>query len=774
MKQIISWLLCLFCIISCTDDDESNSSIQIPKNDRQQTIFADATSLSHSLAFTTTAAWSSRVEYVADESDVPNPYNLSNRWVNLGRTQGGAGQHVLDISFKKNYSGKDREAKVFIECEGARAIILIKQLAIEADGSLPSALTRDGKEPYVICNLRYLPSYVENKEFHLHIQTNLRNPRVEETDSIKEEYEKVGIENIPAFFRGYNDTYNGVDVCLNVLKNTQGVERKYALQVIDEEGNIYGVINLTQPKGPHTKVVDIEQVPGCATLHCVANDSTRGVSYFINERKLSTTEIEENFSKLRGYMDVDFEGPQALPRNFKIFFSGLNPNTVYYVYIRSNKVYSEYSRPYDVDMVQPVEMKENSREADLVLTVSANPANGFDVYLPLEVQVKGTVDWGDGTIEEVDDFCPLVHHRYDVSKPTLFDVRFNGVAKGISYTYQMGEAALENTLVTIKQWGFTNTRSIDFNGCSSLDSIATDSIGAFRHLERIRLSGTNIEEIPEGFFDYAVNVNDFSGVFSSCKKLKRIPNKLFRNPTAQDFSYIFSLCESLERIPEDLFAKVPSLYNVQYAFAGCVSLTSIPEDLFANCPLIPNFSRTFAHCTSLKSIPEGLFRNNRKVTSFGDFDRESGGRWTNTNGTFHECTALTAIPENLFANNTEVRYMSGVFANCKSLTTVPAGLLKSMASLESVEAMFAYCYSLQTVPVSLFDNNRRIYNFEDTFSNCVNWEGESPYTISDGVKYHLYERDQNSNEFVKPRRGYKCFRYCEKLTDYKEMPNEWR
>lgn len=40
---------------------------------------------------------------------------------------------------------------------------------------------------------------------------------------------------------------------------------------------------------------------------------------------------------------------------------------------------------------------------DLVLEVSANRANDFKVYLPFcDDYLKGTVDWGDGTVEKVE------------------------------------------------------------------------------------------------------------------------------------------------------------------------------------------------------------------------------------------------------------------------------------------------------------------------------------------------------------------------------------
>lgn len=63
---------------------------------------------------------------------------------------------------------------------------------------------------------------------------------------------------------------------------------------------------------------------------------------------------------------------------------------------------------------------------DLVLEVSANRANDFKVYLPFcDDYLKGTVDWGDGTVEKVEGWNMYgVSHQYETNVATTYEVRF--------------------------------------------------------------------------------------------------------------------------------------------------------------------------------------------------------------------------------------------------------------------------------------------------------------------------------------------------------------
>jgi hypothetical protein len=200
-----------------------------------------------------------------------------------------------------------------------------------------------------------------------------------------------------------------------------------------------------------------------------------------------------------------------------------------------------------------------------------------------------------------------------------------------------------------------------------------------------------------------------------------------------DFSDAFKSCTSLQSIPANLFANNRKVTDFFATFFGCKALTAIPENLFANCPEVTDIRSTFYGCAKLKSIPEQLFAHNPNVTSFSY--------------TFDGCEALTAIPENLFAKNPNVTNFYGTFSGCSSLTSIPTGL---------------------------FDNNRKVTNFFNTFLNCWNLTGESPYTMIDDQKVHLYERANYPKHFTTPTDFKYTFSSCTGLTDYAQIPSDWK
>ena len=226
------------------------------------------------------------------------------------------------------------------------------------------------------------------------------------------------------------------------------------------------------------------------------------------------------------------------------------------------------------------------------------------------------------------------------------------------------------------------------------------------------------------------------------------------------FTNAFWGCLALESIPENLFANYPNVTNFQETFYSCWALTSIPENLFANCPNVTNFKKTFEGCKALQSIPTSLFDNNRKVTSFGY--------------TFSACKALTSIPENLFANNPEVTEFYGIFSYCSALESIPENLFANCPKVTDFEQTFYGCKALTSIPIGLFANNRKVTTFSSTFQDCTGLTGESPYTMIDDQKVHLYERKNYPEHFTTPTSTYHAFGNCTGLTDFAQIPSDWK
>lgn len=87
---------------------------------------------------------------------------------------------------------------------------------------------------------------------------------------------------------------------------------------------------------------------------------------------------------------------------------------------------------------------------------------------------------------------------------------------------------------------------------------------------------------------------------------------------------------------------------------------------------------------------------------------------------------------------------------------------------------FSGCSALKSIPEKLFANNTKVTNFSYTFKNCSALIGESPYTMIDGQKVHLYERVNYPEHFTTPTSTYHAFGNCTGLTDYAQIPTNWK
>ena len=368
-----------------------------------------------------------------------------------------------------------------------------------------------------------------------------------------------------------------------------------------------------------------------------------------------------------------------------------------------------------------IEIIQNSQTSDelknMVFEVLANPANDYTVALPLyeneydrDDQLDCYVDWGDGTKDYVTDKYPF--HTYDgLTEPKRFVVTISGKVPAL---YAFGLTSAEKSSIkAVKQWGITGLKSMEraFEGCLNLESVAADNTMAFKDVEY--------------------------------------------------FSFSFSDCINLtsEGLSADLFKHAVKGIYFRSVFKNCSSLTTIPESLFNNSIKAKDFSDAF-RSTAISSIPENLFANCHDIEYFSN--------------TFGECESLIVIPENLFTYCEKVKDFEGVFYSCIGLKSIPVKLFANCPNVENFGTAFARCENLQTIPVNIFDNNKKVIDFGHVFRGCGNIEGESPYTFVDGEKVHLYERMNYRDYFVTPTSFNAAFSSCLKLSDYSNIPENWK
>lgn len=580
-----------------------------------------------------------------------------------------------------------------------------------------------------------------------------------------------------------------LEVTRNILQHNtetgvdEALSRQGSINVVSG-GKTLATLNIVQEAPPYCKLNgNIQSTFSRLSFPFTASESTAKVYYYLSDKALPRSEAS-------GILYDRWEREELVlsegQTEFTLDFNGLLVNTPYYLYVRP---VSEYGSTLETNYFSEytASTAAGQSEQDLVLLVSANPANNFTVYIPLHSDyTTGTLDWGDGTVETVADGFHNIQHKYDVTTATEFEVRFSGKMTNMSLSAP-GTApisAMENTLLGILQWGYTGLEEIDLGSFTSLSYVAPDTQGAFRNMKHFGVepyggsfTGTSITEIPEGFFDYAVNATSFDFTFGECSKLASLPKGLFKNCTkAKSFQRTFISCTSLTELPADLFSNCSEVTTFETTFNGCSGLKEIPAGLFDACTKVVNFEGTFGNCTSLTSIPAGLFIHNKQVNYIGTCARRnsSGGYLNGGRGLFQGCTNLKEIPAGLFASFKKLEDASFAFTSCRGLKTLPADLFSVCTSLEYLESTFEYCSSLQSLPVSLFDNNRQLRIVGSLFEGCSALSGESPYTtIGNGTKVHLYERSNYNTEFVAPDNYVWCFRHCTGLSDYDAIPNHW-
>lgn len=381
---------------------------------------------------------------------------------------------------------------------------------------------------------------------------------------------------------------------------------------------------------------------------------------------------------------------------------------------------------------------------------------GTEVQLPLGGTVDCTIDWGDGSVEEVAVAAPS--HIFD--SPGDYVVCVKGTVTALSSQNIDKEKC--RLLTGIRQWGATGLTDMSyaFCYCSNLDSLPGDTLGAFSEVTTFQyafyycgtasyISGSTIWDpetaaglatVSPDLLQYATKCESFYYTFYSCYNLREIPEGLLRNcRSATSFQYCFTFDINVPEVPNGLFDACTELVNAANIFTRCSSVVSVPGDLFANCPKINDLSSCFAY----------------------DY-------------------LLAEIPDNIFSPLTKCANFFNVFGYCTALVRIPAGLFSANAECTTFERAFDSCSGLKEIPSGLFDGNMKVTNFRSAFNGCSSLTGESPYTEIEvngsPVKVHLYDRENYTAELgcVAPATTTKCFYGCTGLSDYADMSSAWK
>ena len=362
------------------------------------------------------------------------------------------------------------------------------------------------------------------------------------------------------------------------------------------------------------------------------------------------------------------------------------------------------------------------------------------------------------------------------SLTTIPSALFGGITTAYDFTY-----TFENTAITsVPAELFADARdysSVDlsytFASCKALRSVPATLFDKFTKVTspgfKYTFYDSGIQTIPSGLFSKNVNVSQgFENTFNSCADLTTIESGVFpQTTTVTSLAYTFSNCTALKSLPADLFAPLSGAKcKFTGTFKGCTALEQLPEGLFAQNSVATQFTETFSDCAALKSVPATLLGTNEKISTVKSM--------------FQGCSSLTQIPEQLFANTPAITSFERTFASCTALEQIPGALFAAIGT-KTTSMTFTECFSgctaLTSLPAELFDTIGRISYIGGCFEGCSALTGESPYSVVDGVKVHLYEREKSERFPIIPSNDSAhsdCFAGCIKLSDFGKMPSSWR
>lgn len=226
--------------------------------------------------------------------------------------------------------------------------------------------------------------------------------------------------------------------------------------------------------------------------------------------------------------------------------------------------------------------------------------------------------------------------------------------------------------------------------------------------------------------DAACPNGDWVGGFFSCVYLTNVVGSFAGKPNIKNINSAFSSTWRLVDIPPQMFRGCPNLKDVTGAFTYSIRIRNV-DYIFADCPKLIEVPQALAYMNIISAV-----------------------------SAFENCTSIKKVPD--------------LFANCEKLTDV-TNVFKGCTNIEIAPRVFQNCAVLNP-PVNVFDDCKKAYNFNKCYNNLPAATNESPYTVVNGQKIHLWERTPELG-FALPTQYDLCFADSPNFADYANIPEAW-
>ena len=226
--------------------------------------------------------------------------------------------------------------------------------------------------------------------------------------------------------------------------------------------------------------------------------------------------------------------------------------------------------------------------------------------------------------------------------------------------------------------------------------------------------------------DAACPNGNWVGGFSSCTYLTNVVGSFAGKPNIKNINSAFISTWRLVDIPPQMFRGCPNLEDATSAFGYSIRIPNA-DYMFADCPKLIEAPQVFSHMNLLSAV-----------------------------STFENCTSLKSVVD--------------LFTNSKKLTDV-TNVFKGCTSIQLAARAFKNCAVLNP-PVNVFDDCKKVHYFNECYNNLPAATNESPYTVVNGQKIHLWERTPELG-FALPTQYDFCFTDSPNFADYANIPETW-
>lgn len=351
-------------------------------------------------------------------------------------------------------------------------------------------------------------------------------------------------------------------------------------------------------------------------------------------------------------------------------------------------------------------------------------------YCAVRAAGNYTVDWGDGTIENIVSLAQA-EHIYDYT--TVGNDCSRGYRQAlIKITPQLGQNI---TYIDFRR-RHTSLPAVIFN-TKFLDIIintpnvvgnnlyinSSSSPSYLRMVERVSIRETGvITSCSEMFYGcvnllqvdtFSVGGTNFGTMFGGCYKIQKLP--MLNLSTATSISAFALSCYSLIEVPLYNTANVTSAYQLFYQ---CYSLERIPN---LNLEKVTNLTTAFYYCYKLR----GTINLNLPLAS-------------NLTQIFYYCSKIENV--NLITS-LSLTTLASVFANCFRLENVT---ISNSSNVTNVNELFTGCLNLQKLPEM---DVLKVQQANSMFRNCEQFTDFSQYRFRDlTATYYMFANCYNAKK----------------------------